>query len=53
MMEKDQNINLDENNINQENSENKELKEDENEKKEKVLTVEEKNAELELSLIHI
>ena len=46
-MEKDQNINLDENNINQENSENKELKEDENEKKEKVLTVEEKNAELE------
>ena len=47
MMEKDQNINLDENNINQENSENKELKEDENEKKEKVLTVEEKNAELE------
>ena len=42
MMEKDQNINLDENNINQENSENKELKEDENEKKEKVLTVEEK-----------
>ena len=47
MMEKDQNINLDENNINQENSQNKELKEDENEKKEKVLTVEEKNAELE------
>ena len=46
-MEKDQNINLDENNINQENSETKELKEDENEKKEKVLTVEEKNAELE------
>tara|TARA_A100001011_G_scaffold107632_1_gene114203 strand:+ start:2372 stop:3007 length:636 start_codon:yes stop_codon:yes gene_type:complete len=46
-MEKDQNINLDENNINQENSQNKELKEDENEKKEKVLTVEEKNAELE------
>ena len=46
-MEKDQNINLDENNINQENSENKELKEDENEKKEKVLTAEEKNAELE------
>ena len=47
MMEKDQNINLDENNINQENSENKELKEDQNEKKEKVLTAEEKNAELE------
>ena len=47
MMEKDQNINLDENNTNQENSENKELKEDENEKKEKVLTAEEKNAELE------
>ena len=46
-MEKDQNINLDENNINQENSESKELKEDENEKKEKVLTAEEKNAELE------
>ena len=46
-MEKDQNINLDENNINQENSQNKELKEDENEKKEKVLTAEEKNAELE------
>ena len=46
-MEKDQNINLDENNINQENSENKELKKDENEKKEKVLTAEEKNAELE------
>ena len=46
-MEKDQKINLDENNINQENSEDKELKEDENEKKEKVLTVEEKNAELE------
>ena len=47
MMEKDQNINLDENNINLENSENKELKEDQNEKKEKVLTAEEKNAELE------
>ena len=47
MMEKDQNINLDENNINQENSEDKELKEDENENKEKVLTAEEKNAELE------
>ena len=46
-MEKDQNINLDENNINQENSENKELKEDENQNKEKVLTAEEKNAELE------
>ena len=46
-MEKDQNINLDENNINQENSEDKELKEDENENKEKVLTAEEKNAELE------
>ena len=30
MMEKDQNINLDENNINLENSENKELKEDQN-----------------------
>jgi len=47
MMEKDQNINLDENNINQDDSENKELKEDENEKKEKVLTAEEKNAQLE------
>ena len=47
MMEKDQNINFDENNINQENSEDKELKEDENENKEKVLTAEEKNAELE------
>ena len=47
MMEKYQNINLDENNTNQENSENKELKEDENEKKEKVLTAEEKNVELE------
>ena len=47
MMEKDQNINLDENNINLENSENKELQEDQNEKKEKVLTAEEKNAELE------
>ena len=46
-MEKDQKINLDENNINQENSEDKELKEDENENKEKVLTAEEKNAELE------
>ena len=44
---KDQKINLDENNINQENSEDKELKEDENENKEKVLTAEEKNAELE------
>ena len=47
MMEKDQNINLKENNINQENSENKELQDDQNEKKEKVLTAEEKNAELE------
>jgi len=47
MMEKDQNTNLDENNTSQENSENKELKEDQKEKKEKVLTAEEKNAELE------
>ena len=47
MMDKDQNINSDENIINHENSENKEFKDDKNEKKEKVLTVEEKNAELE------
>ena len=47
MMDKDQNINSDENIINHENSENKEFKDDKNEKKEKVLTAEEKNAELE------
>ena len=47
MMDKDQNINSDENIINHENSENKEFKDDKNEKKEKVLTAEEKNIELE------
>merc|ERR1712124_148784 len=46
-MDKDQNINSDENIINHENSENKEFKDDKNEKKEKVLTAEEKNVELE------
>ncbi len=47
MMEKDQNINSDENNIKQENPKNEEFKDDKNEKKEKVLTTEEKNIELE------
>ena len=47
MMDKDQNINSDENIINHENSENKEFKDDKNEKKEKVLTAKEKNVELE------
>ena len=46
-MDKDQNINSDENIINHENSEKKEFKDDKNEKKEKVLTAEEKNVELE------
>ena len=46
-MEKDQNINSDENNIKQENPKNEEFKDDKNEKKEKVLTTEEKNIELE------
>ncbi len=45
MMEKDQNINSDENNIKQENPKNEEFKDDK--KKEKVLTTEEKNIELE------
>ena len=44
MMEKDQNINSDENNKKQENPKNEEFKDD---KKEKVLTTEEKNIELE------
>ena len=47
MMEKDQNINSDENNIKQKNPKNEEFKDDKNEKKEKVLTAEEKNIELE------
>ncbi len=46
-MEKDQNINSDENNIKQKNPKNEEFKDDKNEKKEKVLTAEEKNIELE------
>ena len=46
-MEKDQNIKLEENNINQENLENKKLENNEKTEEEKSLTPEEKVAELE------